>query len=211
MATWTDTTTMDTAPDAPVTSELMTALRDNPVAIAEGAVGATPVSGVYELVEIQEPTSDVSSVIFSTDISQYYSVRVECVFEGSTAANQAVSLDIGTAGGTWYTVQSNFFRLNDVTFMTAEIHNANNNDNTDLQIIRSYSSLSTTGLNRTPPGTFGDINVLAAEDVRYSTLNTALTQIRVAGSVGLIQGADADDRGVFRMWAANSLTRQVTS
>lgn len=40
MATYTDPSTLNTDPNDPVTSELMTAAIDNPVAIAEGAAGA---------------------------------------------------------------------------------------------------------------------------------------------------------------------------
>ena len=40
MATYTDPTTLNTDPNDPVTSELMTAAIDNPVAIAEGAASA---------------------------------------------------------------------------------------------------------------------------------------------------------------------------
>lgn len=41
MADWTTIADAQVDPKAPVTSELMTALRDNPSAIAEGATGAT--------------------------------------------------------------------------------------------------------------------------------------------------------------------------
>lgn len=41
MADWTTITETATDPDAPVTSSLLKALRDNPIAIAEGASGAT--------------------------------------------------------------------------------------------------------------------------------------------------------------------------
>lgn len=40
MADWTTITETATDPDAPVTSSLLKALRDNPIAIAEGASGA---------------------------------------------------------------------------------------------------------------------------------------------------------------------------
>lgn len=46
MADWKTIPDTDVDPDAPVTSELMYALRDNPVAIAEGATGAPRVMGV---------------------------------------------------------------------------------------------------------------------------------------------------------------------
>lgn len=40
MAAYTTITDTQVDPEAPITSELMTALRDNPIAIAEGATGA---------------------------------------------------------------------------------------------------------------------------------------------------------------------------
>lgn len=43
MADWTTITDTQVDPKAPVTSELMTALRDNPIAIAQGATGATKI------------------------------------------------------------------------------------------------------------------------------------------------------------------------
>lgn len=46
MADWKIIPDTDVDPDAPVTSELMYALRDNPVALAEGATGAPRVMGV---------------------------------------------------------------------------------------------------------------------------------------------------------------------
>lgn len=46
MADWKNIPDTDVDPDAPVTSELMYALRDNPVALAEGAVGAPRVMGI---------------------------------------------------------------------------------------------------------------------------------------------------------------------
>lgn len=46
MADWKQIPDTDVDPDAPVTSELMYALRDNPVAIADGATGAPRVMGI---------------------------------------------------------------------------------------------------------------------------------------------------------------------
>lgn len=45
MADWTTIADAQVDPKAPVTSELMTALRDNPSAIAEGSTGATRIYG----------------------------------------------------------------------------------------------------------------------------------------------------------------------
>lgn len=46
MATWTDPTTIDTSPDAPVTSEFGTAALENPEALAEGAPGAPKIDPI---------------------------------------------------------------------------------------------------------------------------------------------------------------------
>lgn len=45
MADYTTITDAQVDPEAPITSELMSALRDNPIAIAEGATGAPLISG----------------------------------------------------------------------------------------------------------------------------------------------------------------------
>ena len=44
MADWTTISDTQVDPNAPLTSELMTALRDNPIAIAQGASGATRIT-----------------------------------------------------------------------------------------------------------------------------------------------------------------------
>lgn len=46
MADWTTIADSQVDPNAPVTSELMSALRDNPVAIAEGASGAPKINPI---------------------------------------------------------------------------------------------------------------------------------------------------------------------
>lgn len=44
MVDWTAISDTQVDPNAPITSELMTALRDNPIALAEGAAGATRIT-----------------------------------------------------------------------------------------------------------------------------------------------------------------------
>jgi len=58
MATYTDPTTLDTTPDAPVTSEFGTAVLENPEAIAEGASGAPRIAS-----KNQFNSGDASSTI----------------------------------------------------------------------------------------------------------------------------------------------------
>jgi len=81
MATWTDTTTMDTAPDAPVTSELMTALRDNPVALA-GAVSNVPyIKTIWHPYNGEDPSDGFTGVIWDQSVDGNVSSIVSPTFE----------------------------------------------------------------------------------------------------------------------------------
>jgi hypothetical protein len=72
MADYTTITDAQVDPEAPITSELMSALRDNPIAIAEGAVGAPrirttalqgPVAGTDHLImRLQEDATAIEAV-----------------------------------------------------------------------------------------------------------------------------------------------------
>lgn len=58
-------------PKAPVTSELMTALRDNPIAIAEGAAGAPKIADSWQALETTS-----SNGLIVTDVDNGEGVRV---------------------------------------------------------------------------------------------------------------------------------------
>lgn len=77
MAAYTTITDTQVDPEAPITSELMTALRDNPIAIAEGATGA--------------PRIDPSSAV-DWDSSTNTSAEVNWVL------NRTASLSLGGVG-----------------------------------------------------------------------------------------------------------------
>lgn len=65
MADWTNIADSALDPDAPVTSELAYAWRDNPIAIAEGAVGAPRVtaSGIKSIA-VSQGATDTTPVVF---------------------------------------------------------------------------------------------------------------------------------------------------
>lgn len=57
-------------PKAPVTSELMNQLRDNPIAIAEGAVGAPTIGGAIAVLTPGDVGTDVFAIVdFDADIT----------------------------------------------------------------------------------------------------------------------------------------------
>lgn len=61
MTDWTTITDSQVDPKAPVTSELMTALRDNPSALAEGATGAPRIVGLAAATIDEMPVLTVSA------------------------------------------------------------------------------------------------------------------------------------------------------
>ncbi len=57
MAAWTSIPDSDLDPESPITTSLMLALRDNPIAIIEGASGAPPLTGGIKADSIDERTT----------------------------------------------------------------------------------------------------------------------------------------------------------
>lgn len=105
-------------PDSPITADLMTKLRDNPLAISEGATGAPLISGA--LVKITA-TTEIGSFIFARGSSTINygdsvagsallyagglsSATATATFSGSTPILQGVNFSGGASGapsGTW--------------------------------------------------------------------------------------------------------------
>lgn len=89
MTDWTTISDSQIDPNAPVTSELMAALRDNPSAIAEGATGATriavdafsgSVAGDTLLFSAYGPDVEVTS---TTDLTIFEGARFKAVTSGT--------------------------------------------------------------------------------------------------------------------------------
>lgn len=86
-------------PKAPVTSELMTALRDNPIAIAEGAAGAPKIADKV----IYEDTA-VSSWVTVTGLGDFSGCFVDLYFSITAQPEGIKYLDfeVSDDGSTWY-------------------------------------------------------------------------------------------------------------
>ena len=88
MADWTELPDTSVDPDAPVTSDLMYALRDNPIAIAEGAPGAPKLraSGAFDSVSgntLIVPIFNVPGAAKASDTSPRYISNISFMTIGS--------------------------------------------------------------------------------------------------------------------------------
>ena len=91
----------DTAldPDAPLTSELAYAWRDNPIAIAEGAVGAPKVMGKALDTLL---AGDQSSNFIITDLDRVSTILISGILPGSIASPINLTINRSSNGGaTW--------------------------------------------------------------------------------------------------------------
>ena len=101
-------TEAQTNPFAPLTSELVKQLRDNPLAIAEGAAGAPRVEGAAlkrKLLGSVETTVDTTSIEL-LDLDTYVAVRVQAdrlTRRGEDSASASVQVS-NNNGGSWLTL-----------------------------------------------------------------------------------------------------------
>lgn len=86
-------------PKAPVTSELMTALRDNPIAIAEGAAGAPKIAD--KVLFASQTGSGHATVTGLGDFSGCF-VDVSAYIDGDEFGSSTVSFEVTDNGSTWY-------------------------------------------------------------------------------------------------------------
>ena len=89
MADYTSIADSQIDPKAPVTSELMTALRDNPIAIAEGSAGAPKIADSWQALETTS-----SSGLIVTDVDNGEGVRLEMRGAGSDNGLVTVSIRV---------------------------------------------------------------------------------------------------------------------
>lgn len=101
MATYTDTSTLNTSPNDPLTSELATALKDNPIAIAEGAEGAPKVPGAAVqlfLGSVEAGQGQTTSVTI-TDITRVKTVIVHGAGRGQNANFSSATYQLSSNNG----------------------------------------------------------------------------------------------------------------
>lgn len=101
MADWKQIPDTDVDPDAPVTSELMYALRDNPVALAEGAVGAPRV--LYPAINAVLQTGITSDNYVITNIQSRLFLLYGSLGVAGSGGSINVFIDFSSNNGsTWF-------------------------------------------------------------------------------------------------------------
>jgi hypothetical protein len=182
-------------PNAPVTSELVTALRDNPIAIAEGSIGSPEMEVAWHYLEYKQLTGgDANTLTMDTDISSYRAVRL--VGGATYAAAGSADLDIRLNIGGYRTVTST--TLADVSpnlvsvMFDAVIWNIDGNDGYDYKLGRTTVANLTTG----GGSAWDDASQSAAATTymglaRYSSAATAIQIYNGGGGSQQFNGGDA--------------------
>lgn len=105
MADWTDITDASVDPDAPVTSELAYAWRDNPIAIAQGSVGAPKVrSDALNLAAGSGNRTSIGTIFQLNSLDRVAAFYVSSAVTAGGASSGAVSISYQTStngGTTW--------------------------------------------------------------------------------------------------------------
>lgn len=100
MADWTTITDSQVDPKAPVTSELMTALRDNPVAIAEGATNAPRIAEkIQSALGQNEAWATIGNL--SSGGGVYVDYYANCSTSSEFSESGFVEFEISTDGSTF--------------------------------------------------------------------------------------------------------------
>lgn len=126
MTDWTDVANSSVQPLAPLTSETVTALRDNPIAMAEGSSGAPTVEVAWHEIAGYLDTTDTSADITfgSVDVTGYQWLRIvggyNSNISGAGLANFQVELNLSGFG--WQTVFT-YTPTNTATMVWFEIMN----------------------------------------------------------------------------------------
>lgn len=104
MADWTSIADTEVDPDAPVTSELGYAWRDNPIAIAEGALGAPRVEG--RALDVHLGTLNLSGTTAGgfVDLDRHSWLRGDAVSVGGGNFQARYSNNNGSTFGSWQTI-----------------------------------------------------------------------------------------------------------
>jgi hypothetical protein len=213
MTTYTSITAGQVAVDAAIDTALMTALRDNPVAISEGDSTAPRIAGVPYLDERQEPTSDVAAITFSTDITGKAAVIVKA-WGGISNMGFEFNVDVSDGAAAWRTMaryDDNTTSTDDSFNLGVYIDNIDNNDGTG--VVRAYilhagvvslafdRSAANIGIPFGIPGTDTITNY-------YSSHSETIDQVRFSTS-GTFEGSTADKRTIAELWTIDRATRDA--
>lgn len=200
--------------DSPVTQQLMTALRDNPIAIANGlaTAGTTVVSGIMELVEVNQVASNTSTVTMTTDLSAYRDIRLILAAELERAGvdDPLMTVQIRQTSGTWRTVRTFSLTAANVTCIDMiTIINLQNADGSGITPIFCVGGRELGTLDITSNAeAIGDSD--SELEFRLLSYGESYAEMRITCTNGDITGG-GDDASTFWLYGTVGLTRDATA
>jgi hypothetical protein len=172
----------------------MSALADNPTAIAAGTTGAPVVEVAWHSLETQQPTSDVATITMAATSENYRALRV--VVYGQTTVADTVTVE-AEYNGSWQAVATattagggDAFGI-DVTILEAD-----NGDSGDLIAFSGVSFVDNNSLDRTR----NTISYTPTPFMGYGARASAVTGLRISAAVGALEGTNADQRTIARFY-----------
>lgn len=163
MATWRRIASTEVDAESPVTSTLMSALADNPVAMAEQQSGAPKIA-------IKTAFGTGATITF-TDLGDFGGVMIEYGGANSGASSRDINLQYSTDGGSTWSGSTVMLSIPASSSLKATLFF--DFDSTTLQGVLAASNGSGTGQNTTVSGaslSIDAIRILNATDVTQSVL-----------------------------------------
>lgn len=146
MTTYRTIASSETQPQAPVTSELMIALADNPTAIAEGSSGSPTMEVAWHELEVLTAAVDTTTITLTTDISAYRAVRLIGGAAVLSTVNNDPLIDVEVnIGGGWRTLASEQPGSTDSWGVMLDVHldNVDNNDSSGQRLLTGMMAFAT--------------------------------------------------------------------
>jgi hypothetical protein len=157
-------------------------------------------TGRWVFLEKQEPTSDVSSMTFSANISAYKAIRVNMLGQ-MTSSSAFTRLNIGPGGGTWRQVglgaQASISA--GITYECWEVWNVDNGDGTNLRTCFSLQGANNpSSIDRSSNVNQSNSSQLSTGG--YSSHTETITSVQMTASAGNFEGSNSDQRTVATLW-----------
>jgi hypothetical protein len=160
-------------------------------------------TGRWVFLEKQEPTSDVSTITFSADISAYQCVKVQLIAQ-MTSATYPI-FECSPDGSTWRTIGlgPTTPTTDDVASWFLEVTNVDNADGTNLRVANCiHSAVKGVALDRSSNAT--NFNATGIDSQAgtggYTSYNEAFARVRFRANAGNFEGSNSDARTVATLW-----------
>jgi len=201
--------------DSPVIQPLLTAMRDNPIAMAEGDSTAIVVGGTLSWVERQEPTSDVAAITFTTSLTgeSASAAVVDVIGQWAGGSGGYWTVGVRASGGTWRTIgRTGVLATNPgAIYVRWMVENIDNLDGSN--VVRStatgwYAGTSTAFDRSSAANAYG-VTASIVSGGGYSSFAETIDEIRVSSVTSTYEGSNADQRTIATLGVITHPTRSV--